>query len=95
MRICLRRAAHISANGYANGSRYGDEYGYGSRVCIYTGLRPLRDQVNQQVLDEYKVTTVEFMDRLPDLRLMGFSWADGEYDLTMMMFVLDPTGDAS
>ena len=38
------RAAHISANGYANGYRYGDEYGYGSQVCIYTGLQASRDK---------------------------------------------------
>ena len=36
MKICLRRAAHIraahiSANGYANGCRYGYEYGCGYR----------------------------------------------------------------
>jgi len=50
------RAAHISANGYASGYRYEDEYGYGSQVCIYMGLRPSRDQVNQQVLEASKVT---------------------------------------
>ena len=35
------------------------------------------------------------MDRLPDVRLMGFSWADGDHDLTMMMVVPDSAGDAS
>jgi hypothetical protein len=35
------------------------------------------------------------MDRLPDVRLMGFSWADGDHDLTMMMVVLDLAGDAN
>jgi hypothetical protein len=34
------------------------------------------------------------MDRLPDVRLMGFSWADGDHDLTMMV-VPDSAGDAS
>jgi predicted nucleic acid-binding protein len=40
------RAAHISANRYANGYRYGDEYGYGywSQVCINAGLEASRDQ---------------------------------------------------
>lgn len=35
--ICLRRAAYISANGFANGYRYGYKYGcgYRRRVCIY------------------------------------------------------------
>jgi len=27
--------------------------------------------------------------------LMGFSWADGDHDLTMMMVVPDSAGDAS
>ena len=31
----------------------------------------------------------------PDVRLMGFSWADGDRDLTMMMVVPDSAGDAS
>jgi hypothetical protein len=35
------------------------------------------------------------MDRLSDVRLMGFSWADGDHDLTMMMVVPDSAGDAS
>ena len=35
------------------------------------------------------------MDRLPDVRLMGVSWADGVHDLTMMMVVPDSAGDAS
>ena len=35
------RAAHINANGYANGNRYGDEcgYGYRSQVCIDIGVK--------------------------------------------------------
>ena len=34
--VCIRRAAHISANRYANRYRYRYEYGYGyrSQVCI-------------------------------------------------------------
>jgi len=36
-----------------------------------------------------------YMDRLPYVRLMSFSWADGDHDLTMMMVVLDLAGDAS
>jgi len=35
------------------------------------------------------------MDRLPDARLMGGSWADGDRDLTMVMVVPDSAGDAS
>jgi len=35
------------------------------------------------------------MDRLSDVRLMGFSWADGDHDLTMMMVVPDLAGDAN
>jgi hypothetical protein len=38
---------------------------------------------------------VAYMDRLPGVRLMGFSWADGDHNLPMMMVVLDPAGDAS
>jgi len=40
------RAAHISTNGYANGYRSGDEYGYGygRQVYIYTSLLASRDQ---------------------------------------------------
>jgi len=38
---------------------------------------------------------VAYMDRLPDVRLMGFSWADGDHNLTMMMVVPDSAGDAS
>jgi len=38
---------------------------------------------------------VAYMDRLPYVRLMGFSWADGDHDLTMMMVVPDSAGDAS
>jgi len=37
---------------------------------------------------------VAYMDRLPDVRLMGFSWADGDHNLTMMI-VPDSAGDAS
>jgi len=54
MKICLRRAAHISANGDANGYRYG--YGYGSQVCIYTGLQASRRSVNKQAILASKVT---------------------------------------
>jgi hypothetical protein len=60
-RIYLRRAAHISAsgyaNGYANGYRYGYEYGYGYRthVCIY-GPSGFERLVNQQVILASKVT---------------------------------------
>jgi len=39
--------------------------------------------------------TVAYMDRPPDVRLMGFSWADGDHDFTMMMVVPDSAGDAS
>jgi hypothetical protein len=35
------------------------------------------------------------MDRLPDVRLLGFNWPDGDHNLTMMMVVQDPAGDAS
>jgi hypothetical protein len=38
---------------------------------------------------------VAYMDRLPGVRLMGFSWADGDHNLPMMMVVLDSAGDAS
>ena len=53
MKICLRRAAHISAERLISvqtdmqtDKRYGDEYGceYGRQVCIYTGLLASRDQ---------------------------------------------------
>jgi hypothetical protein len=39
--------------------------------------------------------TIAYIDRLPYLRLMGFSWADGGHDLMMMMVDPDSTGDAS
>jgi len=53
IRIYLRRAAHISANGY----RYGYEYGYGymTQVCIY-GPSGFERSVNQQVILASKVT---------------------------------------
>jgi hypothetical protein len=38
---------------------------------------------------------VAYMDRLPYERLIGFSWADGDHDLMMMMVVPDSAGDAS
>jgi len=38
---------------------------------------------------------VAYMDCLPDIRLMGFSWPDGDHNLTMMMVVADSAGDAS
>ena len=38
--------------------------------------------------------TVAYMDRLPYVRHMGFSWADGDHDLTMMMVAPDSAGDA-
>jgi hypothetical protein len=37
---------------------------------------------------------VAYMDRLPYVRLMGFSWAHGDHDL-MMMVIPDSAGDAS
>jgi hypothetical protein len=39
--------------------------------------------------------SVAYMDRLPYVRFMDLSWADGDHDLTMMMVVPDSTGDAS
>jgi len=54
MKICLMRAAHISAERLISvqrdmqtDKRYEDEYGceYGSQVCIYTGFLASRDQL--------------------------------------------------
>jgi hypothetical protein len=65
MKICLKRAAHISAERLISvqtdmqtDKRYRDEYGceYGKQVCIYTGLLTSRRSVNQQVIEESKVT---------------------------------------
>ena len=61
MKICLRRAANISANGYANEYRYG--YGYRSLVCIHTRLLASRRSVNQQVWEASKVTTRPYLHR--------------------------------
>jgi len=64
MKICLRRAAHISAErpisvltDMQTDKRYGYEYGcgYGKQVCIYTGLLTSRRSANQQVLKASKV----------------------------------------
>jgi len=39
--------------------------------------------------------SVTHIDRLPYVRLMGFSWADGDHDPLMMMVVSDSARDAS
>jgi hypothetical protein len=61
MKICLRRAANISANGYANEYRYG--YGYRRLVCIHTRLLASRRSVNQEVCEASKVTTRPYVHR--------------------------------
>jgi hypothetical protein len=56
MRICLRRAAHISANRYANGYDMNTDVDVGDKsVYIYRPSAP-EISVNQQVLDESTVT---------------------------------------
>jgi len=69
MKICLRRAAHISAerlisaNGYANEYRYGyghrHRYGYGYRslVCIYglSGLEKISQSTSLRSIQSNKL----------------------------------------
>ena len=65
MEICLRRAAHISAEWLISvqtdmqtDKRFGYEYGcgYEKQVCIYTSLLASRRSVNKHVLEASKVT---------------------------------------
>jgi hypothetical protein len=55
------------------------------------------DNAHCTVLPNFHIETftVAYMDLLHYVRHMGFSWADGDHDLTMMMVVPDSAGDAS
>jgi hypothetical protein len=59
--------------------------------CVAMELRYNKDNklniFEDGAVERLKIPVVTYMDRLPDLRLMGVSWADGVHDLTMMMVV--------
>jgi hypothetical protein len=72
------------------------------RCKVYTLLKSWQGSttatgvcLHQRALAFLATLGVAYMDRLPDVRLMGFSWADGDHDLTMMKVVPDSVGDAS
>jgi hypothetical protein len=63
--------------------------------CIYKDRASPLDSLIDFFCFTFPTQYVAYMDCLPYVRLMGFSWADGDHDLMMMMVVPDSAGDAN